>query len=253
MRQNTALRKNEMKNTLFTKILLHLYQIKLSSNVKQFELVIKPNDKCLCLAPHPDDESIGCGGILSKYPKNFKVICATDGSRSSENCDKEELIQTRKKEFLEAMQIAGVEDYEMLEIPDKRLIFNLFKCKNIDISDFDYIFLPNFLDQHKDHKALSIILRDMLKSAPKLKKNLKIVFYEIWATLPVPNSFIDITDILEQKTAMINAHKSQTQKVDYAEKITGLHIYRGLSVGCKYAEAFDVMDVDYFYKLLKKL
>lgn len=40
-------------------------------------LEIEPNDKCLIIAPHADDESIGCGGILLKYPQNFEV-CGFD-------------------------------------------------------------------------------------------------------------------------------------------------------------------------------
>ena len=44
-------------------------------------ITIKPNDKCLVLAPHADDESIGCGGLLLKYPNNFEVVVLTDGRK----------------------------------------------------------------------------------------------------------------------------------------------------------------------------
>lgn len=44
-------------------------------------LEIEPNDKCLIIAPHADDESIGCGGILLKYPQNFEVVVLTDGGK----------------------------------------------------------------------------------------------------------------------------------------------------------------------------
>ena len=33
-------------------------------------LELNPDDKCLVIAPHADDESIGCGGLLLKYPDN---------------------------------------------------------------------------------------------------------------------------------------------------------------------------------------
>lgn len=42
---------------------------------------IKPDDKCLVIAPHADDESIGCGGLLLTYPQNFEVVVLTDGRR----------------------------------------------------------------------------------------------------------------------------------------------------------------------------
>ena len=44
-------------------------------------LEIKPNDKCLIIAPHADDESIGCGGILLKYLQNCEVVVLTDGGK----------------------------------------------------------------------------------------------------------------------------------------------------------------------------
>ena len=30
------------------------------------------------IAPHQDDESMGCGGLLAKYPDECLVVCATD-------------------------------------------------------------------------------------------------------------------------------------------------------------------------------
>ena len=45
------------------------------------KLSIKENDKILVIAPHPDDECIGVGGVLSLYPELCTVILLTNGSR----------------------------------------------------------------------------------------------------------------------------------------------------------------------------
>ena len=44
-----------------------------------FEL--QKNEKILVVAPHPDDESLGCGGLMSKYGKQCDVLLLTDGRR----------------------------------------------------------------------------------------------------------------------------------------------------------------------------
>ena len=51
------------------------------------EINIKSNDKILIVAPHPDDECIGTGGILCKYHKQCTVIVLTDGALgNNSNC-----------------------------------------------------------------------------------------------------------------------------------------------------------------------
>lgn len=46
-------------------------------------LELNPDDKCLVIAPHADDESIGCGGLLLKYPDNCDVVVLTDGAKAA--------------------------------------------------------------------------------------------------------------------------------------------------------------------------
>lgn len=241
-----------MRKLIFNRLLPRLYYILFGINILQSEFKLEKEDKCLCLAPHPDDESIGCGGIISLYPQNFKVICLTDGSRAGSGLSKEELIQKRAAEFHEALHIAGVEDSEMLGIPDRKLVLHADIYEKIDISEYDYIFLPNLLDQHRDHKSTAVVLNTLLRKKQH-KKTLKIVFYEVWSTLMMPNAYADISDVVEKKKQMINTHVSQTQGFEYTEKMLCLNSYRGLISGKQYAEAFQVVDVSLFKKILKSI
>ena len=83
---------------------------------------IQENDKLLIVAPHPDDESIGCGGLLSLYGKQCDVLLLTDGrlgkSKARENCSDEEIINTRLNALKNALKLCNTNNLITLNIPD---------------------------------------------------------------------------------------------------------------------------------------
>lgn len=239
-----------MKSFFFNRLIPKIYRFYLSINLKTQRLEIKPEDKCLCLAPHADDESIGMGGCLYKYPKNFKVIILTNGVKGAKKYSPEEAMKVRKQELSNAMKIASIEDFEFIDADDKHILTEYDKFSKIDISEYDYIFVPNILDQHVDHKSVSINLARLLKEK-KHKTNLKIAFYEVWSALPVPNAFVDISEVVDKKEEMINSHISQVEIKDYTSKAIALNSYRGLPHDVPYAEAFLVLDEKTFFKIAK--
>ena len=222
-------------------------------NLKPTELILNENSKCLCLVPHADDESIGMGGLLSLYPKHFDVVLLTDGRKGIKEVSVEEAVKIREDEFKCALTAAGgVNSYKFLQIEDKKLLDNFDLFKTIDISEYDYIFVPNIIDQHPDHKAVSLLLKRLLENCTqggaKAKSDLKICFYEVWSTLGLVNAFVDISEVIEKKKAMINCYKSQTAKKDYEYHALGLNQYRGMLKDKKYVEAFCVLNIDDFIK-----
>ena len=74
-----------MKKCLFKKLFqitkMRILKSYLSVNYTPKRFEIPENVKCLCLAPHQDDETIGMGGTLARYNKNFKVLCLTNGAK----------------------------------------------------------------------------------------------------------------------------------------------------------------------------
>ena len=206
------------------------------------ELNLSKEDKCLVIAPHPDDESIGCGGILNLYPQNFEVICLTHGNSDS----------IRAKEFKSAMEFAQIKNFTHLCFTDKKIINEYHKFESIDISNYDYIFIPYIFDQHRDHKAVSALLSKLLKNK-KYKSNLKIAYYEVWSTINMPQYYVNISDVINKKIDMINLHKCQVSKKDYAQKIVGLNKYRGLLKDLDAVEAFSIMNVKDFQKIVSIL
>lgn len=190
---------------------------------------IKENEKILVVAPHPDDESIGCGGLLSIYGKQCDVVVITDGDDKKGLLD---IADVRQREFEKAMTFAGIKKWKCLRIPERKVKENINQIKQIDFSQYAHIFVPNRHDEHKDHVA---VYKEVKKLAGS---NAKLYEYEVWSPLRNPNIYLDITKVSEQKVQMIQCHESQVNALDYVGMIMGLNAYRGRSRGFEYAECF---------------
>jgi LmbE family N-acetylglucosaminyl deacetylase len=212
------------------------------------EYLTLKKEKCLLLAPHPDDETFGCSGLLLKHPENFQVICITDGKHGGRHDTEEEKNSMRRQEFLEVMESYKINNYSFLEIEDRKLIYNFDKFKKINIEEYDYIFIPGYYDQHKDHKAVTVLLQKLL-SEKSHKLEVKIVFFEIWSPLPLVNRVVDITGVINRKKEIISLYSSQNRYVDFLEGIVGLNRYRGMLSNVGYAEGYCEMDLKTFLKL----
>lgn len=229
-----------IKKLLFKKMFYKFNKFAASVNLKPVELDLN-GKKCLCLSPHPDDETIAMGGTLALFGENFDVILLTDGRKGIKDKTPEEVMQIRQEEFKNSLSIAKVKNYSFLNIEDKKLMANSDALKNIDFGQYDYIFVPNIIDQHPDHKAVSLLLREAITSGQKFKSDVKICLYEVWSALGLVNAFIDISDVIEVKKSMINCFESQTAQKDYVHHATGLNQYRGMFKDKKFAEAFFVL------------
>lgn len=239
-----------IKKNLFKNIVFKFSKLSSTINLKPTELVLSSDTKCLCLVPHADDESIGMGGLLSIYPKLFDLILLTDGRKGIKDVPLEEAVKIREEEFKCALETAGgMNSYKFLHVEDKKLLASFDLFNTIDISEYDYIFAPNIIDQHPDHKAVSLLLKRLLENGAKTKPDLKICFYEVWSTLGLVNAFVDISEVIDKKKAMINCYKSQIMQKDYEYHALGLNQYRGMLKDKKYVEAFCVMTRHDFLKL----
>src|SRR5262249_19026582 len=95
-----------------------------------------PDKSIVVLAPHMDDEVLGCGGILRGHVlagAHVTVVYMTDGRRgkpelyqqnlSKEDLTREEdhLVLLRKEEAARAARIVGIQELLFLDYPDGNL------------------------------------------------------------------------------------------------------------------------------------
>src|SRR5512145_3092042 len=82
--------------------------------------------KLMCILAHPDDESLGVGGILAKYSSEGVVtslICATRGERGwtgpqHANPGMNSLGKVRERELTQAARILGIHQAHVLDYTD---------------------------------------------------------------------------------------------------------------------------------------
>lgn len=201
--------------------------------------------KVLVFAPHPDDETLGCGGTLARLVQHcpVKVVLVTDGSGAGGLPP--EAAATRQREFVRALAVLGVTDSAQLNQPDGGFQGTPELARQVKelLEDYrpDWVFLPSPLDYHSDHVRIAAFLEPLCRQAIGVKKML---FYEIWAPVPATH-VVDITDQVHVKKAALAEHVTAMVCGDYLRAVDGLNSYRGLYLGKgRFAEAFWVESVN---------
>lgn len=202
--------------------------------------------KVLVIAPHSDDEVIGCGGAIQKFLKQgsrVEIVIATQGEKGGSDG----IVETRKQEARAAADILGVTQLTQLGFHDGNLnsataLKNALQEK-IETFRPDAIFAPNIFDNHPDH---IIVGRHLVALAEDSRVDFQCYFFEVWTPLTA-NVIIDITEEIETKTRAMRAHQSQQAHTEFIDLILGINRYRAIAAlsgnpAMKYAEAFFRLD-----------
>ena len=213
----------------------------------------------LVIAPHADDEVLGCGGVIAKHAASgdtVHILICTNASKGAPELFSEAAIQDVRKEAKRAHALLGVTDTHFLDLPAPALdCYPSYKIA-LDIGRFvdelkpNIAYLPYPGDLHTDHEA---IYRASLVAMRPLTKFYvsEILCYETlseteWSPTNdhktfSPNIFVNISDFFETKIAALQHFKSQMKTFPHprsTEAITALAKFRGSTVNLHYAEAF---------------
>lgn len=218
----------------------------LKSQFGQFKINI--NTKCLVLAQYPGAETKGLGGVIAQYPKNFEILCLTNGSSLLPQFDPIESASIKRQQFQDVMKLARVKGSKVFDIDDKTLKNHYSTFKKIDISEADFIFVPNVYDNNIDTIALLKHFKQILKDKEH-KEHLRIIMYESDFPLCTLDYYVNISSIIETKKKMLAQYYPENKFPGLVDRIIGINAFRSMQHNCEYAEAFMCFSVDEFMKI----
>ncbi len=218
--------------------------------------------KILVFAPHPDDEVLGCGGIMAKYAakgESVYVCVATCGHPPIYNDDEMKQYKwphTLYPEITKAHKLLGVKETFYLDCPAadmesvKRYSLNGKIIDLIQTVKPEVVFMPHFGDMQKDHTILAEAI--MVAIRPKYNHKVEAVYaYETLSetewNIPhatnsfIPNVFVSIDGYLEKKLKAMSCFESQLCKFPDPRSLTAVDALaklRGSTMETLAAEAF---------------
>lgn len=179
------------------------------------------------IAPHPDDEILGCGGVLLADPASFHVLYVTRGNR-----EQEAVIPRISKALGFKASWLGFMECKMDE-----LLGDIVGKLAATITDADTVYIPCINDYHSDHQVVARACRAALK--PWKGKARRVYEYEVPSETPpgwIPTTYFPAT-----------ARKAEVMREFYGAEcipsrnhavIEALAVMRGAESGLGYAEAF---------------
>lgn len=216
-------------------------------------------NKVLCVAPHPDDETLGCGGTLLRHlsagDEVYWLIMTDLFEKEGFTSQK---IAQRKREIQKVSELYKFTGYHQLPLPTATLDTMAQKELISLVSEYINSVEPNIIyapfkhDAHSDHATVFNAISPCTKTFryPFVKK------FRIYETLSEtefnvdpnetgfrPNLWVDISDFLEKKIEIMKIYSSEIHDHPFprsVENIIALSTLRGATVSVKAAESFIV-------------
>ena len=213
-------------------------------------------ERALVIAPHPDDEVLGCGGTIARLAamaRHVEVVIATQGKLPRFTAAQVERVQAEARQAHELLGIARTHflDFEAAALDCvPRAELNEGIATVVAESRPDTLFLPFPGDLHFDHglifEAAMVAARPVGAHYPRRVLAYETVSETNWAapflTPPFqPHVFIDISEHLDRKIEAFGCFESQVRPFPNErsfETLRALAQVRGSCVSRSAAEAF---------------
>ncbi|MBR3534003.1 MAG: PIG-L family deacetylase [Clostridiales bacterium] len=210
----------------------------------------------LVIAPHPDDEVLGCGGTIAKRSAQGHNVYVCVVTKGCEPLFHEDFVEQGRDECRRADAFLGVKDTFFLDFPAAMLEeIPRYKLNDGLLSVVrrvkpDEVYIPHRGDMQIDHKM--VVDAAMVALRPKYEHKVKRIYaYETlsetgWDIPNTTNEFIptvyeDISSTLDKKMKAMEIFRSQLAEFPNARSVGAIEAlakYRGSTVTVNAAEAF---------------
>lgn len=213
--------------------------------------------KIVVFAPHPDDETLGCGGTILKHiSKGHRVYWVILTNMYEEQGFSKDRIKKRQNEILRVSNNYKFTKVYQLNFPAAKLDTIpkselVTKISNIIVSiKPEEVFLNFGDDIHSDHQVASIAINSSIKSfrheyikRVSVYETLSETHFQSVANQASfePNYFVDISKFIKKKCQIMQIYKSELMRANQPRTIDNLKAlakFRGSRCMSKYAEAF---------------
>lgn len=215
--------------------------------------------KILVIAPHMDDEVLGCGGVVAKHKdKGDKIWVIFVAHRVYDHHYDEKKNNIEKLHALRSKEILGYDEAIFLDLPDERLdgsvqdIIILLEKYVYEIKP-DVVYIPFRGDNHQDHRGVFDAARVVLRSLATPFIN-NIYMYEVPSSTDqspplietpfLPNYYADITEYMDKKIEAFKCYKTEERRYPHPRSEEALKVLaqkRGIEISFEYAEAFMIL------------
>lgn len=209
--------------------------------------------KYLFIAPHPDDEVLGCGGTIAKLASIGKHITICYITRAYSPDWSEDYLIQKEKEIELSKNILGINDLIRLDYPTVKLDLisqkelNDSLIKIINVVQPDCTFIPHNGDLNLDHRivheACLVALRPLTYKCKKILAYETLSETEWGSSIKIfnPSYYIDISNTIEKKIEAMRAFLSEMKNYPHPRSdkvIRALAMKRGSEILVEAAEAF---------------
>lgn len=209
----------------------------------------------LVVSPHPDDETLGCGGTMARLKAEKNKIYWLNITDMSERMGyTKEQITKRKKQMEKVAEMYDVSEFKNLELTPTALEQYNDNEMIGRISEFvqkvqpEMVFLPDFNDAHSDHKktfewcfpCTKAFRYPFVKSVFTMEILSETDFGQPMNPF-LPNVYFDISSYLERKLEIMKVYDTELGEHPFPRNIGNIKALarlRGSAAGVEYAEAF---------------
>lgn len=204
--------------------------------------------RLVVVAPHPDDEVIGCGGLIHKWcAAGAEAAVLWVCSRSTE---------AERAEAQRAIERLGVSESASLDFPPVGLSYDEPTLRRF-VAELrrlrpTALLIPHANDADEQHRTTHQLAAESAwligypiweERGPLSPRPTLVLEYEVWSPIGQPNYYEDISVHLDAKLESLRCYSTQLAITPLDRAVAGLNQWRGaMGLGVVAAEAFQIRE-----------